>query len=309
MTASELRLGYAGTPALAAAVLENLLQQGFSIDIILTQPDRQAGRGRKILHSPVKNIALQHNLPVLQPLASAEIDPDYLETLDLLIVVAYGMLLPEKILNRPKLGCINLHTSLLPRWRGAAPIQRAIEAGDKETGVSIMQMDTGLDTGPVLARKRCVIAADETSGTLHDKLSNLGAQCLVETLNKIAAGVIIPEPQDGALATYARKITKEEARLDWSRPANTLERQVRAFNPSPVAFTEINGSILRIWESAVIDEPANGKKPGTIVACSKSGVDIATGNGLLRLLKVQSAGKRIMTIQEFLNGHPDFFKQ
>jgi methionyl-tRNA formyltransferase len=307
VTKPNLRLGFAGTPTLAAVVLERLLKHGYPVESVYTRPDRQAGRGRKIQFSPVKNIALQHNLDLMQPDSPDAIDPDNsLSQLDLLIVVAYGMLLPATILHRPRLGCINIHTSLLPRWRGAAPVQRAIEAGDRETGVSIMQMDEGLDTGPVLAQMRCPIAADETSGSLHDKLALLGAECLLETLGKMATGNITPVSQNPALATYANKITKAEARLDWSRPAIVLERQVRAFNPAPVAFTEINGLPFRIWEARLINQPATAK-PGTILACDKTGVDIATGDGILRLLKVQPAGKRIMTVQEFLIGRPGFF--
>lgn len=303
-----LRLGFAGTPALAATVLENLLEHNYQVELVYTQPDRQAGRGRKLQYSPVKNIALQYRINVLQPESPDAIDPDnHLSHLDLLVVVAYGMLLPSKILGRPQSGCINIHTSLLPRWRGAAPIQRAIEAGDNETGVSIMQMDEGLDTGPILAQMRCPIAKDETSGSLHEKLAVLGAKCLIETLDKIAAGrQITPTPQDSTQATYANKITKAEARLDWAKPGEILERQVRAFNPAPVAYTEINGLQFRIWEAQLINKPFNANS-GSILACHKSGVDIATGKGILRLLKIQPAGKRIMTIQEFLNGRPDFF--
>lgn len=307
MTKPYLRLGFAGTPTLAATVLENLLEHNYQVELVYTRPDRQAGRGRKLQYSPVKNIALQHKLNVLQPESPDAIDPDnHLSQLDLLVVVAYGMLLPATILGRPQSGCINIHTSLLPRWRGAAPIQRAIEAGDNETGVSIMQMDEGLDTGPILAQMRCPIAKDETSGSLHEKLAVLGAKCLIETLDKIAAGRITSNPQDSSQATYANKITKAEARLDWTKPAEILERQVRAFNPAPVAYTEVNGLQIRIWEAQLINKPFNAN-PGYILACNKSGVDIATGKGILRLLKIQPAGKRIMTIQEFLNGRPDFF--
>lgn len=308
MTKPNLRLGFAGTPTLAATILDSLLlQTSYPLEVVYTQPDRQAGRGRKINFSPVKQLALQHGLKVAQPEAPAAIDPDNtLSQLDLLIVAAYGMLLPAKMLNRPRQGCINIHTSLLPRWRGAAPVQRAIEAGDSETGVSIMQMDEGLDTGSILAQLHCPIASHETSGSLHEKLAVLGAKCLIEMLEKMAAGKVTPLPQDPALATYANKISKAEARLDWVKPAIELERQIRAFNPAPVAYTEINGLLLRVWEAQLVDRTANAK-PGTILASDKTGVDIATGNGILRLSKIQPAGKRIMTIHEFLNGRPDFF--
>lgn len=307
MTKSNLRLGFAGTPALAATVLGSLLQQAKPPEIVYTQPDRQAGRGRKIQLGPVKNIALQHGLKVAQPETPDAIDPDNtLSQLDLLVVVAYGMLLPTKILSRPRLGCINIHTSLLPRWRGAAPIQRAIEAGDIETGVSIMQMDKGLDTGPVLAQMRCPIAKDETSGSLHEKLAFLGSRCLIETLEKMAAEKITPIPQNSTHATYANKITKTETRLDWSRKAMELERQIRAFNPAPVAYTEINGLQFKIWEARIVNQNANAL-PGTVLSADKTGIDMATGDGILKLLKIQPAGKRMMTIKEFLNGRPDFF--
>ena len=308
MTKPNLRLGFAGTPALAATVLDSLAKHtSYVLNVVYTQPDRPAGRGRKINISPVKQFALQHGLAIEQPETPEAIDPkNALSQLDLFIVVAYGMLLPAKILNRPRQGCINIHTSLLPRWRGAAPIQRAIAAGDRETGVSIMQMDEGLDTGPILTQSHCPIAARETSGSLHEKLAFLGAKCLIQLLEKMATGKVTPVPQDPARATYADKISKAEARLDWGKPAVELERQIRALNPAPVAYTEINGLLLRVWEAQFVGQQATAK-PGTVLASDKTGVDIATGDGILRLLKIQPAGKRIMTIREFLNGRSDFF--
>lgn len=310
MTKPNLRLGFAGTPAIAATVLDSLLKQTrYLLDVVYTQPDRPAGRGRKINISPVKQLALQHGLTVVQPEAPEAIDPDNtLSQLDLLIVVAYGMLLPANILNRPGKGCINIHTSLLPRWRGAAPIQRAIEAGDNETGVSIMQIDEGLDTGPILAQLHCPITTQETSGSLQEKLAILGAQCLIEILEKMVMGKVTSRPQDPALATYANKISKSDARLDWTQPAVKLERQIRAFNPAPVAYTEINGLLLRVWEAQLVDRTANAK-PGTVLTSGKTGVDIATGNGILSLLKIQPPGKQVMTVHEFLTGRPDFFSK
>lgn len=309
MTKTTLRLGFAGTPELAAVVLEHLLEySSHRVEIIYTQPDRPAGRGRKLAVSPVKQLALQHRLQLEQPAKPSELDPERrLAGLDALVVVAYGMILPATLLGRPRHGCINVHTSLLPRWRGAAPIQRAIQAGDTETGVTIMQMDEGLDTGPILAQMHCPIAAHETSGSLHDKLARLGAVCLHETLDKIAASNIHPVSQDSRLATYANKISKAEARLDWMRPALELERTIRAFNPAPVAYTEINGVSLRLWEAMVPADSAAAPS-GTIVACSDQGIDVATADGVLRLLKIQPAGKRVMTVREFLNGRPDFFQ-
>ena len=225
------------------------------------------------------------------------------------MVVAYGLLLPAAALNRPRLGCINVHTSLLPRWRGAAPIQRAIEAGDTETGITIMQMDQGLDTGPVLAQAHCPILPGETSGTLHDKLAALGAAALSETLGKLATSSVTPVPQDHQLATYAAKITKTEARLDWNRPAIALERQIRAFNPAPVAYAEFHGELIRIWKAQVI-EPGHVVEqiPGTILDYGRSGVDIATSEGVLRLLEIQPPGKRRMPVADFLSGRPDYFR-
>ncbi|MBM2829413.1 MAG: Methionyl-tRNA formyltransferase [Gammaproteobacteria bacterium] len=307
MIKPNLRLAFAGTPELAATALEALIKRSpHIVTTVYTQPDRHAGRGQKLALSAVKQLALKHGLSILQPPSPAEIDPDtQLARVDVLVVVAYGVLLPEKLLNRPRYGCINIHTSLLPRWRGAAPIQRAIQAGDSETGITIMQIDTGLDTGPILAQVKCPIAAEDTSGSLHDKLAALGATCLLETLDNIAANNINPVPQDNSMATYARKITKAEARVDWSLPAIELERTVRAFNPSPVAYTELNGLKLRIWQARIIDQSAHDS-PGAVIACHRSGIDVATGKGILRLLKVQPPGKRILSIAEFLNGRPDF---
>ena len=308
MTKPNLRLGFAGTPALAAGVLDSLLKQtSHTLEVVYTQPDRQAGRGRKINFSPVKQLALQHKLKLMQPETPDAIDMEStLSQLDLLVVVAYGMILPAKILHRPKKGCINIHTSLLPRWRGAAPIQRAIEAGDTKTGVSIMQMDEGLDTGPILAQLNCPITEQETSGTLHNKLAVLGAKCLIDTLEKMTSGQVNPLPQDPSRVTYASKISKAEAKLDWTKPAVELERQIRAFNPVPVAYTEINGLLLRVWEAQFINQPAT-MKPGTVLVSDEPGINIATGDGILRLLKIQPAGKRVMTVHEFLNGRPGIF--
>ena len=302
---SRLNIAFAGTPELAANVLHALLEcSSHHIEAVYTQPDRPAGRGRKLAQSPVKQLAEQHKLPVFQPETAADLK---LPKVDVLIVVAYGMILPAALLNQPGYGCINIHTSLLPRWRGAAPIQRAIQAGDKETGITIMQIDPRLDTGPILLQKKCTISANETAGSLHDKLADLGAECLLATLEKLAAQQLIPQPQDDALATIAKKISKSEAQLDWSRSAIELEQTIRAFNPAPVAHTELNGIKLRIWQAEISEQTTNSK-PGSIVNCNKAGIEIATGDGILRLLKIQPPGKRVQTATEFLNGRPDFGK-
>jgi len=303
---SKLQIAFAGTPELAATVLNKLINSSHSIKAVYTQPDRRAGRGRKTLASAVKNLAKQHNIPVFQPETAAEICQDkQLTNVDVLVVVAYGMLLPEIVLNRPKYGCINIHTSLLPRWRGAAPIQRAIQAGDAETGVSIMQIDAGLDTGPILAQTKCPISPTDNAENLQNKLADLGGTCLLNVLDQITDGSALAEPQNEIEATYANKITKPEAELDWDTPAIELERTIRAFNPAPVAYTELNGIRLRIWQTEILDKEAQ-YAPGTILECSKDGIDIATGEGILRLLKIQPPGKRIQNVSEFLNGRPNF---
>ena len=310
MNNTRLRLAFAGTPAFAATVLRHLVEYSrHTVVLVFAQPDKPSGRGKKLAVSPVKQLAMDHNLRVLQPLTPSGIDPDNeLATVDAFIVVAYGLKLPGTLLKRPLLGCINIHASLLPRWRGAAPIQRAIQAGDRETGISIMQMDEGLDTGPILAQVQCPIAENETGASLEIKLAELGSKCLLRTLDQLQAGAITPRLQEQHLATYAGKITKAEARLDWTRPAEELERTIRAFNPAPVTHTILNGLELRVWQSTVINN-TTGAVPGTVIACSKAGIDISTGRGVLRLLRVQAAGKRVMDIGEFLNGRPDFAKK
>ena len=301
-------MAFAGTPGLAATILMNLLETGrHTVEFVYTQPDRPAGRGRRLKPSPVKVLAQEWGLAVHQPETAAEMDPDnLLHGLDLLVVVAYGMILPADIISRPRLGCINIHMSLLPRWRGAAPIPRAIQAGDQETGVTIMQLDEGLDTGPVLAQVSCTIGPHDTSSDLQDRLGHLGAGCLAETLDRLAIGKITAIPQDNRLASYAHKITKTEAQLDWSRSASELERTIRAFNPYPVAYSEFKSQIFRIWEAEVLQRDCTAT-PGTIVACGREGLEICTGDGILRLLRIQPAGKRPMTVAEFINGQPDFF--
>ncbi len=307
MTSPEpgLRVVFAGTPDFAAAILVKLLSAPLSVVAAYTQPDRPAGRGRKLKQSPVKTLAATRGIPVLQPstLRVAEARPT-LEGLrpDVMVVAAYGLLLPPAILRTPPLGCINVHASLLPRWRGAAPIQRAILAGDRETGISIMQMDEGLDTGPVLACQRCTLDERDTSRSVHDRLAHLGGELLVQTLARLQTGGLTASPQNDRHATLAPRIDKREALIDWSLAAVDLERRVRAFNPWPVAYTGLGGKRLRIWEAQARGTPATSK-PGAIVQAGKSGIDVATGDGMLRLLRVQVAGGRIVRAADFLNAH------
>ncbi len=302
-----LRLAFAGTPELAATVLSVLIEKSnHQISMVLTQPDRPSGRGRKLTASPVKELALTNNFPVYQPDKSALLDlRDSIAEVDLMVVAAYGMLLPESILNAPAFGCINVHTSLLPKWRGAAPIQRAIQAGDLETGVSIMQMDIGLDTGPVLLQSKCPINPTDTSGDLHNRLALIGSECLLEVLDNLTSGHLKSVTQDETQASYAEKISKSEARIDWSQDAKTIDCAIRAFNPAPVCHTELGGEALRIWQAEVL-ESITETTAGNILSCSKAGIDVATGQGVLRILKLQAQGKRAMSAADFLNGNPTF---
>jgi len=299
-----MNLVFAGTPEFSVPALRSLLAAGHRIVAVYTQPDRPAGRGRRLTPSPVKDVALAHGLAVHQP-ATLRNDTEtaVLRALqpDAMIVIAYGLLLPKPILEIPKHGCINVHASLLPRWRGAAPIQRAIEAGDSETGVTIMQMEEGLDTGPMLAAAATPIAETDTGASLHDRLSEMGAQLLVETLAHLAADRIRPQPQDPARACYATKLSKDEARLDWTASAGVLARRVRAFNPWPVAQTSLNGQTLRLWMAT--DEP-DGKdaEPGTILSADGSGIRVRCGEGVLCITRLQAEGGKPLDAGTFLNG-------
>ena len=308
MNAGSLTLAFAGTPELAAIVLSALIKaDDYPISYIFTQPDRPAGRGRKVIRSPVKLLAEARKIPIRQPGKSREIDPDgELSNVDLLVVAAYGMILPAEILSRPKLGCINVHTSLLPRWRGAAPIQRAIQAGDTETGITIMQMDEGLDTGDILLQRICAIHTRETAGTLHDRLATLGAKCLIETLDCFRNDGLQVKKQDDSKAIYASKVTKAEARIDWTLPARELEKMIRAFNPVPVAHTTLNDKDLRVWDAEVFPTNSNPQSAGTIVSADTRGIIVATGEGMLNITRLQLPGKKAITVKDFLNGHPDF---
>lgn len=296
---------FAGTPPFSARILDALIHSEHKIIAAYTQPDRPAGRGRKLTASPVKELALKHEIPVYQPSSLRnEIEQQKLADLnaDLMVVVAYGLILPKAVLSAPKLGCINIHASLLPRWRGAAPIQRAILAGDEETGITTMQMDEGLDTGNMLLMHPCPITLHDTSATLHDRLSEIGAEAILKTLEQLPS--IEPQVQNDADATYAHKIKKEEAELDWNLPARELNLKIRAFNPWPVAFYKD----LRIWEAFFIEREDENALPGTILNASAEGIEIKTGKGILNLQKLQLPGGKVLSAREILNGQKHPFK-
>ena len=295
-----MKLIFAGTPDFAAAALQALLDAGHDIALVLTQPDRPAGRGMKLKASPVKELALARGLPVSQPatLRTPEAQAELAAVgADAMVVAAYGLILPQAVLELPRHGCLNIHASILPRWRGAAPIQRAILAGDAETGVTIMQMDVGLDTGAMLLLETVAITAEDTSASLHDKLAAAGARAIVAALADVAA--LTPQAQPEAGVTYADKISKDEARLDWSLPAAELDRRVRAYNPFPGAVTTLDGEALKLWQA----RPAAGAGvPGTVLAADADGLLVACGDGALRLIAVQAAGGKRLAAGQFVAG-------
>jgi len=304
-----LRIIFAGTPDFAARHLDALLSSGHQVVGVFTQPDRPAGRGKKLMPSPVKVQAEEHGIAVFQP---SSLRPQENQQLvadlnaDVMVVVAFGLILPKAVLDMPRLGCVNVHGSLLPRWRGAAPIQRSLWAGDAETGVTIMKMDVGLDTGDMLYKLSCPITADDTSATLYDKLAELGPQGLIETLQQLADNTAKPEVQDEAQVTYAEKLSKEEAQIDWSLPAAQLERNIRAFNPWPMSWMMIDEQPVKVWKASVIDCPVTAE-PGTIIEANKQGIQVATSEGILNLESLQPAGKKAMSAQDLLNSRREWF--
>jgi methionyl-tRNA formyltransferase len=304
-----LRIVFAGTPDFAARHLAALLSSQHQIIAVYTQPDRPAGRGKKLMSSPVKTMALEHDIAVYQPENfKSEDAKQALADLnaDIMIVVAYGLLLPKVVLDTPRLGCINVHGSILPRWRGAAPIQRSIWAGDQQTGVTIMQMDVGLDTGDMLNVVTLDIAEDDTSATMYEKLAELGPKALIDCLNDINNGKATPEKQDDAQANYAQKLSKEEAKIDWQQSAAHIERCVRAFNPWPISHFAVADNTVKVWKSKLSTETTNASA-GTVIKADKTGIYVATGEGVLILEQLQMPGKKVLAVQDILNARADWF--
>ncbi|ANC00991.1 methionyl-tRNA formyltransferase [Pseudomonas parafulva] len=302
-----MRIVFAGTPEFAAEHLKALLDSPYEIVAVYTQPDRPAGRGQKLMPSAVKALALAHDIPVYQPQtlrnADAQAELAALKP-DLMVVVAYGLILPQAVLDIPRLGCINSHASLLPRWRGAAPIQRAVEAGDAESGVTVMRMEAGLDTGPMLLKVTTPISADDTGGSLHDRLAQLGPGAVVQAIAGLADGSLQGEVQDDALATYAHKLNKDEARLDWSRPAVELERLIRAFNPWPVCHSTLDGETVKVLGANL----STGKgEPGEILSASKDGLVVACADGALSLTRLQLPGGKALAFSDLFNSRREKF--
>ena len=299
-----LRIAFAGTPQFALPALRALLASRHQVVGVLTQPDRPAGRGRELRASPIKLLATEHGLPVAQPatLKTAEGRAAlHGWAPELMVVVAYGLILPKPVLMLPRMGCLNIHGSLLPRWRGAAPIQRAVLAGDAETGISIMQLDEGLDTGPVLLERRRPIGLHDTAGDLHDALSELGAAALLEAIDGLVTGELLPRAQPAEGVTHAAKIEKSEARIDWSVTATQIDRRIRAFNPWPVAETRLAGEGLRLLRSSVADAQASEAAPGTVLGLADDGLRVACGAGVIAISELQRAGKRPVSARDFAN--------
>ena len=308
-----LNIIFAGTPDFAAQHLQAILNSQHNVIAVYTQPDKPAGRGKKLQASPVKQLAEQNNIPVYQPKSLRKEEAQFeLKALnaDVMVVVAYGLILPKAVLDAPRLGCLNVHGSILPRWRGAAPIQRSIWAGDAQTGVTIMQMDEGLDTGDMLHKVYCGILPTETSTSLYNKLAELAPSALIDVLDNLENGKFIAEKQDDSQSNYAEKLSKEEAQLDWSLPAMQLERNIRAFNPWPIAYFSTedkdgNAQTLKVYQAEVLSH--QDKPAGTILSADKNGIQIATVDGVLNLLQLQPAGKKPMSAQDLLNGRAEWF--
>lgn len=306
-----LNIVFAGTPEFAARHLAALIDSPHTIVAAYTQPDRPKGRGKKLAASPVKELALEHQIPVYQPASLKGEEAQHILAdlnADVMVVVAYGLLLPKAVLEIPRHGCINVHGSILPRWRGAAPIQRAIEAGDKTSGVTIMQMDVGLDTGDMLLKAECPILPTDTTVDLHDRLCEVGPPALLETLNLIAEGKLQPEKQNDSLSNYAKKIEKAEGLINWDEDAETLDRQIRAFNPFPICYTDLHGERLKIHRAELIDTETAEGMPGEILDADKSGIRVQCRQGQLKLLQLQLPGKKAMDSAAFVNGFESLLK-
>lgn len=305
-----MKIIFAGTPLFAVSTLQTLIDSQHEIVAVYTQPDRPAGRGQKLHASPVKELAQQYNLPICQPPTLRDSNEQKILSdwqADVMIVIAYGLIVPKIVLETPHLGCINVHASLLPRWRGAAPIQRAILTGDTETGITIMQMDEGLDTGAMLYKVTTPILSTDTTQTLHDRLTKLGAVALLKTLNDLESNNITSEKQNDEESCYAKKIEKSEAKINWQQSAEEIDRLIRAFNPWPIAYTMLNDQALRIWHAQPLSEKSS-TIPGTITHIDKNAIDVATGNGILRLLKIQLPGGKCLPVHDVLNAHAKWFQ-
>lgn len=302
-----LKIVFAGTPSFALPCLDALIQSNHTVQAVYTQPDRPSGRGRKIQPSATKQWAMKHHIPIFQPTRFS--DPGALEALselapDIMVVIAYGLILPESVLSLPRLGCVNVHASLLPRWRGASPIQQAILHGDTETGITIMQMDIGMDTGGAFTQAKCPVQSCDDAKSLHDRLAQLSVAPLLETLDKLASGQAKATPQDEAHATYAPKIKKEQAKIQWHQSAEKIDCLIRAFNPWPIAYTHMNDIPLKIHQARVIEYNPLSKPPGTILSLEKKGMTVATGNRALLIERIQFPGGKVISFADYLNAKP-----